>query len=99
MSHMPTTDGPVASEVGGTVIAVVTYTATGTEGTSFLVPIGSTLSTPDYEITWSPRGVVNTPVLDLPDGVGDRTTTYFRVYAADVLTVGDQLVFVLFEVD
>lgn len=96
--HMPTIGQAVEVASGGTVVAVVTYTATGSEGTNFLVPIGSVLASAAYEITWSPRGVTNVPVLDLPDGSGDRTTSYFRVYAADVLTAGDQIVFVLFEV-
>lgn len=82
----------------GATLAVVTYTATGSEGTSFLVAIGRTLDTDGYEITWSPGGVTSVPVLDLPDSTGDRTTTYFRVNTADVLTAGDRLVFVLFEV-
>jgi hypothetical protein len=95
MAHMPTSAQPDSvPTVGG---LVVTYTATGTEGTSFLVPIGITVNSSDYEIIWSARGVSSVvPVIDLPDAVGDRTTTYFRVNCADVLTAGDQLTFVLF---
>lgn len=95
--HMPTFDQPSSSGASSSVLAVVNYTASGTEGTNFLVPIGSVLATSDYEITWSTKGVASVPVLDFPDGPGDRTTSYFRVYAADVLTEGDRLVFVLHE--
>ena len=100
MAHMPTTEQPAGGAVGGaTVLALVEYTATGSEGTNFLVPIGEVLDTVDYEITWSPKGVVSVvPILDLPDGVGDRTTTYFRVYSVAALTAGDKLMFVLYEV-
>lgn len=95
MSHMPTSDQP--DDLPTSRGLVVTYTATGTEGTSFLVPIGVTTNSADYEIVWSARGVTSVvPVLDLPDAAGDRTTTYFRVNSADVLTSGDQLTFVLF---
>jgi hypothetical protein len=97
MAHMPTVADPesAAATSGG---IIVTYTATGLEGTYFLVPIGQTLATSDYEIVWSPRGVVSVvPMVDLPDEPGDRTTTFFRVVTADVLTEGDKLVFILFE--
>lgn len=77
----------------------VTYTATGSEGTDFMVSIGATLQSDEYTVLWSPRGVVESvPVLDLPNSAGsDRTTTQFRVTTATDLTVGDVLVFVILE--
>lgn len=94
MSHMPTTAQP--SGTPGTGGIVVTYTATGLEGTSFLVPIGQTLNSANYEVVWSANGVGNVPIADIPDT--DKSTTYFRVTTSDVLTAGDKLVFVLFQV-
>lgn len=93
MSHMPTFDQSTDRGTGG---IVVRYTATGSEGVSFLVPIGSVLASSSYEVMHSTAGVANIPFLDFPKGVGDRTTTYFRVNAVAALTVGDKLVFVLF---
>lgn len=93
--HMPTSDQPTGA-TGATGGIVVTYTATGLEGTSFLVPIGQTLNSASYEVVWSSNGVGNVPVLDLPDT--DKSTTFFRVTVADVLTAGDKFVFVLFQV-
>lgn len=95
MAHMPTSAQPSGGGGSGGGIVVV-YTATGSEGTSWLVSIGQTLTSNDYEVTWSPNGVTNVPVLDIPDA--DKTTTQFRVNSADVLTAGDRLVFVIFQV-
>lgn len=75
---------------------VVTYTATGTEGADFMVPIGATLATASYAVMWSPAGVTNLPLLDLPTGAGDRTTTHFRVLVGgELLQAGDTLTFVI----
>ena len=86
---------------GGVVFShrTVTYTATGSEGTDFMVSIGATLSSDSYTVLWSPRGVVESvPIIDLPNSAGsDRTTTQFRVTAASDLTAGDVLVFVILE--
>ncbi len=92
---MPTTAQPggTSGTLGG---RVVSYTATGIEGTSFLVPIGGTMPSATYAITWAPDDVTNVPVPAFPNGVGDRSTTYFRVATADVLTAGDVLTFVIF---
>lgn len=84
---------------GGIVVGAqvkVTYVATGSEGTDFRVPIGTHLLTNNYEITWAPKGVVQVPFIDLPDGVGDRTQDDFRVVTGAPLNVGDKLLFVLF---
>ncbi len=95
MPHMPNSDQPSSvSGTGGGL--VVEYTATGVEGTSFLVSIGQTVNNDTYKIGYSPQGVTNVPIVDLPQGVGDRTTTQFRVNLADVLTAGEVLLFVLF---
>jgi mono/diheme cytochrome c family protein len=83
---------PVASH------RTVTYTATGSEGTDFMVSIGATLSLDTYAVLYAPSDVVNVPVLSLPTATGsDRTTTQFRVTTADSLTAGDVLIFVILE--
>jgi hypothetical protein len=94
---MPTFDsgGGVAGETGTGGI-IVRYTATGAEGTSFLVPIGQTLASADYVVTQANQGVTNVALCDFPEAVGDRTTTYFRCNVVMALTAGDKLVFVLF---
>lgn len=95
MPHMPAGTQPIAI-VGSSSGLPVEYTATGIEGTSFLCPIGQTVNTTTYKVVYSPQGVTNAPIVDLPQGVGDRTTTYFRVNLADVLAAGEKLLFVLF---
>lgn len=95
MSHMPTLGGG-SSSVSGTGGIVVHYTATGTEGVSFLVPIGQVLTSANYAIVPSSEGVTNVALDDFPKAPGDRTTTYFRVNTVAALTAGDKLVFVLF---
>ena len=76
----------------------VDYTATGAEGTDFMVAIGETLSNDVYEIYWAPKGVSMIPVVDLPDKrAGDRTTTHFRVITSAALTKGDILSFLIFQ--
>lgn len=92
--HMPTFDNPQNLAVGH---LVVSYVATGAEGMDFAVPIGRTLSGVTYAVLWAPSGVTNLPIADLPNGVGDRTTTQFRVTTAAPLTAGDKLTFVIFE--
>ncbi len=77
---------------------LVTYTATGSEGTDFFVPIGATLSADTYALMWCASDVTIVPVASLPTAAGsDRTTTQFRVTTADSLTSGDVLHFLLFE--
>lgn len=95
MPHMPTSDGP-SVVVGASEGLPVEYTATGLEGTSFLVPIGQTVNNATYSILYAPAGITNVPLLDLPQAGGDRTTTYFRVTTAVQLDAGETLVFVLF---
>lgn len=93
--HMPTSASPTGGSGSGSRAKVV-YTATGVEGTDFVVPIGATLDDNAYAVLWAPSGVTNIPVPDFPSAPGDRTTTQFRVKTADVLTAGDKLTFVLF---
>jgi hypothetical protein len=101
MAHMTYTGGGascVDGGCGGSDFRVVTYTATGAEGTDFMVDIGATLAADDYEVLWSPAGVTNLPILDLPTALaGDRTTTQFRVVLADALAADDVLKFFVME--
>lgn len=92
---MPTIGGGAGS-VSGTGGIIVRYTATGTEGLSFLVPIGQVLSSATYAIVQADDGVTNVVLCDFPENVGDRTTTYFRCNVVAALNVGDKLVFVIF---
>ncbi len=79
-------------------VRVVTYTATGAEGTDFNVTVSPAVSADDYDLFPATAGVTNIPLLDLPNLVdGDRTTSAFRVTTGDTLTAGDELVFLLVE--
>lgn len=80
-----------------TTMRTITYAVTGTEGTDFIVPIGATLASDEYSILWSPAGLTTIPLLDLPAGPANRTTTGFRVLVAGALTTGDTLTFFVFE--
>lgn len=79
---------------------IVTYVATGSEGVDFMVPIGATLASDEYEVgLFGIAGAVNFPILDFPDALdADRTTTEFRVLSASTLTLGDILKFQIVEV-
>jgi hypothetical protein len=79
---------------------IVTYTATGSEGVDFMVPIGTTLATDEYEVgLFGIAGAANYPILDFPNTLaGDRTDSEFRVLSAAVLTLGDILKFQVVEV-
>jgi hypothetical protein len=78
---------------------IVTYTATGLEansGLDFFVPITDedgdavTLASDDYEVGFfGIAGSTTLPMPDFPTGVGDRTTTQFRVQVNVAPTVGD----------
>lgn len=95
--HMPTSASPSGGDgdLGG---RVVRYTATGSEGVDFFVPIGTTLGADDYEISFSPQSMAAVPAYDFPNEVaGDRTTTQFRMRISAPLTAGDKLVFLLFQ--
>lgn len=82
----------------GRTVRIITYTATGSEGVDFPVPIGLTLDTTDYEVGFfGIAGAANVPVMDFPTGAGDRTTTTFRVLTAAPMTFGDVIKFQLVE--
>lgn len=94
MSHMPSiTSGATITTVGTVVPArVVSYTATGSEGTDFMVPIGTALPADDYDVGFfGAAGAASIPaVWDFPNALaGDRTTTEFRVLVPSVLSAGD----------
>lgn len=74
-------------------LQIVTYTATGIEGTSFMVPLPEARADASYSVVWAPQGVTNVPLLDLPQNPGDRTTTAFRVLTAEQLAAGEKLHF------
>jgi hypothetical protein len=99
MSHMGSSGADCQSGAGCGSSRIVTYTATGSEGSSFMVSIGTTLSNDDYAVLWAPSGVQNIPLLDLPNALaGDRTTTQFRVtIGGEALAAGEVLTFVIFE--
>jgi hypothetical protein len=101
MSHMPSVGGAgsACSTGCGTSIRVVTYTATGSEagsGLDFFVPITDddgdpvTLALADYDVGFfGIAGSTTLPAPDFPTGVGDRTTTQFRVQVNVAPTAGD----------
>lgn len=78
---------------------LVSYTATGLEGTDFMVPIGTTLADDEYSVgLFSFESTTNVPICAFPNAdAGDRTQTEFRVLTAAVLTAGDVLVFQIVE--
>jgi hypothetical protein len=101
MPHMPTygEDGSGCTSEGCSTTRIISYTATGAEGTDFNVPIGATLAADTYNVgLLGTAGSANFPVLDFPNALaGDRTTTQFRVLSAATLTAGDILKFLLIE--
>lgn len=82
-----------------TNLSVTNYTATGAEGSDFNVTItGGPLPTDVYNLYWSPKGVTQIPVIDLPDTLsGDRTTTTFRVITSSAPALGDIFSFLIFQ--
>lgn len=90
---MPVLSNPTGGRLTATIVR---YTATGSEGIDFAVPITG-FNADDYEVTLSPQLVAAYPGHDFPNEVaGDRTTTQFRMRVAGALTAGDKLVFLLF---
>ena len=101
MSHMNYAVGAEACADGtcaGTP-RIITYTATGSEGVDFTVPIGTTLAADTYEVgLFGIAGAASVPVFDFPNALaGDRTTTSFRVLSAATLTASDIIKFILVE--
>lgn len=77
---------------GGTTVLSFRYVATGGE-TDFFVSLPFAWSSANYNVLCSCQGVATIPSVDLPDGVGDRTNTQFRVVLSFPLTAGDTLAF------
>jgi hypothetical protein len=90
---MPTTEQPSGGVGSGGGGIPVLYTATGSEGTSFNVSIGETLSGTDYYVSYAPQGVTNIPFVDLPQT--GRTTTTFPVVLAAPLAAGEKILFLV----
>lgn len=96
MSHMPATAQP-----GSFAVFPVTYTATGSEGTDFSVPLGVTMSSTTYGVYSQSAGGTSgdgtqssgVEVVDLP--IASRTTTTFRVVLGQQPAAGDQLQFLV----
>ncbi|MDX1421517.1 MAG: hypothetical protein R3322_00165 [Kiloniellales bacterium] len=75
---------------------IVTYTATGVEGSDFMVPLGFTRSTDTYSVFPANQGMTSILGIDCPDIAGpDRTTTDFRVITTAPPTAGDELRFII----
>ncbi len=71
----------------------VNYIATGGEGLHFAVPFGIPTSGTGYAVFWTPNGVTDVPILDLP--TAGRTTAHFFVDIAVPLAAGDKLTFLV----
>lgn len=94
MSHMPRygRSGSVTTVGTVTPARIVSYTATGSEGVDFMVPIGVTLPNDSYDVGFfGAAGAAIIPaVWDFPNAVaGDRTATQFRVLIPAPLQAGD----------
>jgi len=70
------------------------YTATGAEGSDFMVNLPAARATDTYLVEGTSQGVTMIVAYDFPDLLaGDRTTTAFRVITTGSLTAGDQIYF------
>ena len=79
--------------IGVPTITRVTYTATGSEGSDFDVPIGATLVSANYSVEFSCAGA--TYIIDADMPTADRTTSQIRVVTTSAPVAGDVLDFVL----
>jgi hypothetical protein len=77
---------------GGSTAISFRYIASGGE-IDFTVSLPFAWSSANYNILCSCQGVATIPGIDLPDGLGDRTNTQFRVVLSFALTAGDTLAF------
>jgi hypothetical protein len=77
---------------GGSTVISFRYVAVGGES-DFTVSLPFAWSSANYNILCSCQGVATIPGIDLPDGLGDRTNTQFRVVLSFPLTAGDTLAF------
>jgi hypothetical protein len=70
------------------------FTATGAEGSDFLVTLPTPRGTDIYRVQGTLAGVTSIVGFDCPDTLaGDRTTTQFRVITSASVTVGDKIDF------
>lgn len=89
-------DGGSTSSSTAATVVIVDYTATGSEGVDFFVPTGISIGG-TYAVVWAPEGDVAIPVVDLPNGPGDRTGSQFRVLMNAQVSAGDKYTFILFQ--
>lgn len=76
---------------GGATITAFRYTADGSEGSDFFIPLPAAQANDSYFLTMTTSGVTELLVVDLPDiAAGDRTTTQFRVITSAAVQLGDQ---------
>lgn len=78
---------------------LVEYTASGVEGTDFMVSIGTTLAADTYDVgLLGLEDAVSHRTFKFPAALaGDRTTTQFRVQTSGALTAGDVVAFLIIE--
>jgi hypothetical protein len=97
--HMPTTTIPIPT--GGFQSFSVDYTATGSEGTDFNVPIGKVMADTTYSVMMQSAGGTSgdgteasgVELLDIPKA--GRGLGQFRVLIGAPLHVGDVLEFLI----
>jgi hypothetical protein len=97
--HMPA--GTFTPSTGGFQSFVVDYTATGSEGTDFNVPIGKVMADTSYGVVMQSAGGTQgdgtesggVQLLDIPKA--GRAIGQFRVLIGSPLTAGDILEFVI----
>jgi hypothetical protein len=72
------------------------YTATGLEGSDFMVTLPAARANDVYGVQGSQAGAASILGMDFPDLLaGDRTTTQFRVITSGPVTAGDQFDFLV----
>ncbi len=71
------------------------YTATGAEGTDFIVPLDVAQATSTYEVFAQARGMATLVGIDLPADPGDRSPLGFRIITTGALSAGDKIAFLI----
>lgn len=75
------------------------YTHVGADSSDFMVTLPAARASGTYIVTATPAGVTNIVGIDAPELLaGDRTTTQFRVVTTGNITAGDQIDFVVVDV-
>ena len=92
MSHMPITPDLEPQPI---LFVAVVYTATGSEGTDFMVSIGRTMADTSYVVLETAATVAAVPSLEVPRA--GQTTTQFEVVINGPLTAGDLLTFLVIQ--